>query len=270
MWLLEKEIKHPENDMKIRHALNALGVEYVEIDKRPFERLDANTLDDREFDFVYGSTNLIEDLMGEVSGIYFNEDNFNYKTWSDHYGNHLFNDPKESQIMTIGNAHDETMEENKLYFMRPVKDLKSFSGTVVNKKEFMTFIEEVKSGSYTALNNDVEIVIAPAYKIEKEWRCFMVDGEVATASQYRNNGNLEITRGNIPEEMKEFAKSMSQIWSPEKVFTLDVGLSKNTFYIIEAQCANTSGFYDCDIEALVNYINKVPKNEKRSGHIPRF
>lgn len=270
MWLLEKEIKHPENDMKIRHALNALGVEYVEIDKRPFERLDANTLDDREFDFVYGSTNLIEDLMGEVSGIYFNEDNFNYKTWSDHYGNHLFNDPKESQIMTIGNAHDETMEENKLYFMRPVKDLKSFSGTVVNKKEFMTFIEEVKAGSYTALNNDVEIVIAPAYKIEKEWRCFMVNGEVATASQYRSNGNLEISRANIPDEMMVFAKSMAEIWSPEKVFTLDVGLSKNTFYIIEAQCANTSGFYDCDIEALVNHINKVPKNEKRSGHIPRF
>lgn len=270
MWLLEKEIKHPENDIKIRHALKSLGVEYVEISKRPFERLDANTLDTREFDFVYGSTNLIEDLMGEVSGIYFNEDNFNYKTWADNYGSHLFNDPKESQIMTIGNAHNAIIEQDRLYFMRPVKDLKSFSGTVVDKKEFTSFIEEVNTGKYTALNNDIEIVLAPAYKIDKEWRCFMVDGEVAAASQYRNNGNLEISRANIPEEMKVFAKSMAKIWSPERVFTLDVGLSKNTFYVIEAQCANTSGFYDCDIESLVNHINKVPKNEKRTGHIPGF
>jgi len=52
--------------------------------------------------------------------------------------------------------------------------------------------------------------------------------------------------------------------------SLDVGLSKNTFYVIEAQCANTSGFYDCDIEELVNHINKVPKNEKRAGIISRF
>lgn len=270
MWLLEKEIKHPENDLKLRNALKELNIDFLEIEKRSFEKIDYKSFTSKDFDFVYASTNIIEELMGKVSGIYFNEENFNYKSWAENYGSYLFNDPKESYIFKIKNVDLSLLNDNDDYFLRPVKDLKSFSGTVVTKNEFQIFVNEIKDGKYSSLDIDVEVVIAPAYKIEKEWRCFMVNGKIASASQYKENGVLVISNKNIPEEMLNFAEKMADIWSPEKIFTLDIALSNNNYYVIEAQCSNSSGFYDCDMVKLVQSINEAVKNEKRVSYIPRF
>lgn len=78
MWLLERTIKHPENDIKLRNALSQLNIDFMEIEKRPFEKTSYEKFKDIHFDFVYASTNVIEDLNGQCSGIYFNEENFNY------------------------------------------------------------------------------------------------------------------------------------------------------------------------------------------------
>ena len=39
-WLLEKTIKHPQNDIKLRNALNSLNIDFIEVDKKPFVPLD--------------------------------------------------------------------------------------------------------------------------------------------------------------------------------------------------------------------------------------
>lgn len=33
MWLLEKTIKHPQNDIKLRNVLNSLNIDFIEIIK---------------------------------------------------------------------------------------------------------------------------------------------------------------------------------------------------------------------------------------------
>lgn len=270
MWLLEKEIKHPENDVKLRNALKELGIEFIEIEKRSFEAINYDNIKDMNFDFVYASTNIIEELKDKVSGIYFNENNFNYKSWAKHYGSYLFNDPNETKIVKIKEIDFSCINENDNYFLRPVKDLKSFSGTVVNKKELLIFSNEIKEGKYTYLNDNVEVVIAPAYKIEKEWRCFMANGKVAAASQYKENGKLLISNKLLPKEMIKFAENMAAIWSPDIIFTLDIGMANQKYYIIEAQCSNSSGFYDCNMIELVKSISEAVKNERRFSRIPRF
>lgn len=259
MWLIEKELKHPINDKKLREALRDLNIDFLEVNKRPFEPINISHLSYRDFDFVYVSTNLLLDLKDKVQGIYFNESNFSYKAWSLNYGNKLFNNPEESIISSFKNVDLSCLDSNNYYFIRPVKDLKSFCGTVMSVNELSSFINEVNDNKYTDLNNDVEIIIAPSYNIEKEWRCFIVDRKVSTASLYKKNGILSISRKDIPKEMLLFAEDIAKIWSPEKIFTLDVGLSAGSYYIIEAQCANTSGFYDCDIHKLVSDINKLRK-----------
>lgn len=259
MWLIEKELKHPVNDLKLRQALKNLNIDFKEVIKRPFESIDVSKWPNKDFDFVYVSTNLLLDLKDKIKGIYFNEKNFSYKAWSLNYGDKLFNNPEESIVSTFENINISFLNDENYYFVRPVKDLKSFSGTVISVSELILFINEVNQNKYTDLNNQVEIIIAPSYNIEKEWRCFIVNGKVSTASLYKNNGNLAISRNDIPDEMVLFAENIAKIWSPAKVFTLDIGLSGGSYYIIEAQCANTSGFYDCDINKLVSDINSISK-----------
>lgn len=259
MWLIEKELKHPVNDKKLLQALKDLNIDFKEVIKRPFESINVSKWPHKDFDFVYVSTNVLLDLKDKIKGIYFNENNFSYKAWSLNYGDKLFNNPNESIITSFENVNISSLDDKNYYFVRPVKDLKSFSGTVLSINELNLFVNEVKNKKYSDLNNDVEIIIAPAYKIEKEWRCFIVDKKVSTASLYKKNGNLSISRKNIPEDMLSFAQDVAKIWSPEKIFTLDIGLLAGSYYIIEAQCANTSGFYDCDIHKLVSDINNLRK-----------
>lgn len=261
MWLLEKTIKHPQNDIKLRNVLNSLNIDFIEIDKKPFIPLDIIKIENTHFDFVYASTNTIKDLGENFSGVYFNLDNFNYKSWIKFYGDNVFNSSSESNISTIKSLNLSSLDNYKMYFIRPVEDLKSFSGTVVSKKELTTFINDINNGKYSQLDEHIEIVVAPAYKIEKEWRCFIVDKKVATASLYKKNGTLFISDDDIPEKMILFAEEMSRLWEPAKVFTLDIGLANNKYYIIEAQCSNSSGFYDCDIFKLVQSINNISNSK---------
>lgn len=261
MWLLEKTIKHPQNDIKLRNALNSLNIDFIEVDKKPFIPLDIKEIKNTHFDFVYASTNTIKDLGENFPGVYFNLDNFNYKSWIKFYGDNVFNSPSESNISTIKFLNLSLLDDNKMYFIRPVDDLKSFSGTVVSKKELTIFINEVNNGKYSQLDEYTEIIIAPAYKIEKEWRCFIVDKKVATASLYKKHGSLCISNKDIPETMILFAEEMSKLWEPAKIFTLDIGLANNKYYIIEAQCSNSSGFYECDVLKLVQSIKNLSENK---------
>ena len=54
------------------------------------------------FYFVYASTNIIEELKDKVSGIYFNENNFNYKSWAKHYGSYILCHAEVSLDDTFG------------------------------------------------------------------------------------------------------------------------------------------------------------------------
>lgn len=259
MWLLEKEIKHHDNDMKLREALNYLGIGFIEIEKKPFENIDYDHIKNNHFDFVYASTNVIEELKDKVSGIYFNESNFNYHSWAKNYGDYLFNNPKETKIFKIKDFVPSLFNEKDFYFIRPVKDLKSFSGSILKKEDLIYFLNEVKLNKYTNLNEELEITISPAYNIDHEWRCFIVNKKVACVSQYKKNGVLFISNKDIPASLIEFSEKIAEIWSPDFIFTLDIGISGDKYYIIEAQCSNSSGFYDCDMIQLVKSINEAVK-----------
>jgi len=66
------------------------------------------------------------------------------------------------------------------------------------------------------------------------------------------------------------AENMAKVWSPDTIFTLDIGMANQKYYIIEAQCSNSSGFYDCNMIELVKNISEAVKNERRVSSIPRF
>lgn len=267
MWLLERTIKHPENDIKLRNALSQLNIDFMEIEKRPFEKTSYEKFKDIHFDFVYASTNVIEDLNGQCSGIYFNEENFNYHSWAKYYGDYLFNNPNESKIIRVQNFNSLSLNNEEYFFVRPVKDLKSFSGTVMKKNDIICFFNDIINKKYINLDGNTEVLISPAYNIDKEWRCFIVNKKVVCVSQYKQNGRLYIKSENIPDSLIDYSEKVSNIWSPDLIFTLDVGISKGKYYIIEAQCSNSSGFYDCDLIQLIKSISEASKNEKRTGFI---
>ena len=78
-------------------------------------------------------------------------------------------------------------------------------------------------------------------------------GEVITGSHYRTYGHLKVSK-DLPKEVIEFAKIQVDKWSPSVVFAIDIARCGNNLYVVEANCFNSSGFYDSDINKLVNSI----------------
>lgn len=194
----------------------------------------------------YGSTTLIKNAKKSGYGVFFNEENFRPSLWNRMYGHNMFN--YDGCVRAIKDV--EIIGEA---FVRPNSDLKDFSGSMVNGAGFEKFQKEVAEGGYP-FDSDTEIFIAPLKDIYKEWRVFIVNGKVVTASQYRLRTMLAKKAG-APKEVLDFAQKMSDVWSPEKAFVMDICSDNNEkLHILELNCFNASGIYYCDVPAIIRAV----------------
>jgi len=101
------------------------------------------------------------------------------------------------------------------------------------------------------------ILVSKPYNLHKEWRLYIVDGEIVTASRYRTNFKLSKSSTDIPEDMLDFARNRMKEYMPHKNFAMDIcSVHDGTYYIIECGCLNSVGFYHADINKLVKAVTK--------------
>ena len=109
------------------------------------------------------------------------------------------------------------------FFIRPVEDSKTFSGTVYDWVTFEAWRKEVLNSKYqNRLNHDTQIMMSPLKKIYREARFFVVD--IALTDAEEDEGKFS-----------EF----------------------NWNKIIEINTFNSSGFYACDIEKIVMAVESM-------------
>lgn len=137
--------------------------------------------------------------------------------------------------------------------IRPVSDLKSFSGDVVEVDEAVAWLGKIDSEGI--LEPDTPLWVSAPKRIEREWRCFVVDGRVVTGTQYRRNGRLDVESG-LPDKVKRFCRNRAAFWLPHRVCVVDVCEVGGDLRIVEAGCFNSAGLYGADIEALVLAVTR--------------
>ena len=219
---------------------------------------DINNIPDIEVDTddnvcVLGATSLIRisKLKQWFPGAFLNE-NMNYNVWKLHWGDNLLN--YESHVC-------EFKDVDKWYdtfFIRPTKDSKSFNGSVYKWEDFVKWKEDVvnQSNSKLQLNENTEVMVSPLKEIYSEVRYFIVDGKIVTASQYKL-GKQVIHSTIISESNIEYAQKMIDIWCPDRAFVIDIADTSDGYKIVECNCINSAGFYDCDVSKIVNAINDM-------------
>ena len=173
----------------------------------------------------------------------------------------------QSYYSTLGlpllndNAHfidingNEGMKFEKDMFIKPSKDLKAFVGGII--KEGQTIEDFVKNGRYQAGWQTEIALIAEVKDIYSEYRFFVLGDEVITGSRYIINGEV-VTSTIIPEELLNTAKEYAKLYTPHKLFTMDIAVMKNGDYkIVEYNAFNGSGHYECDLFKLFDKLNKI-------------
>lgn len=147
-------------------------------------------------------------------------------------------------------------------FVRPAFDTKAFDATVVDVDD---------AGDWANLNGVsgiAQVMLSRPKEIMAEWRTWIVEGKVATASLYRRGGRALFDGRDLPDDMMAFAGENARIMGAKLgdeapvAYALDIALTARGYRIVEANCIAGARLYDCNVgrlfEALTDLGQRTP------------
>jgi uncharacterized protein YuzB (UPF0349 family) len=209
---------------------------------------------------VWGSTAL-GTVAEERKWVLFKNDNFDMRVLKEKFGSDYLN--SDAEFCNFGDVQPFV----GLRFMRPVFDNKAFTGKIIDGEEFEYWRDGMynKVAGFNVVNcePDTPVLIADPKNIRLEARFFVVDGRIITGSSYRSLGRQCIYQridSNAPlyAPMYEFALQMLKKWQPIIAYVIDIAQVDDEFKVIEINCINHSGFYACDMAAVLRAITALP------------
>lgn len=147
---------------------------------------------------------------------------------------------------------------SKLYelFIRPDSGNKIFTGQVLRKDNFQ-YEKELLEQTSNILPETI-IWITPAQTIHREFRVWISDRQVITASEYSWNEDKKPLK-NIPKSVIDFAKKIAEhSWQVDRAYVVDIhhpSSSNDETKIIEFNSFSCSGLYQCDSEKLFKQMS---------------
>lgn len=179
----------------------------------------------------------------------FLNDNFDMRVLHEKYGADMVN--YDGTFCKFG----EIPKFEGAKFIRPVHDTKAFTGLVVRGDELEKWKEDIFDEGSKILTLDTPVLVASEKTLDCEARFFVVAGTVITGSTYRMFGNQVRKRidsdNPLGIQLLNFAKQKVNWWAPDKAFVIDIGTCNGECKIIEINCINASGHYECDMKAVV-------------------
>jgi hypothetical protein len=119
----------------------------------------------------------------------------------DKWGEYMLN--CDAQVLTIKEFINSNKDPNVNIFIRPNGDGKEFDGQVIKFNDAVSFLNRTLSYE-SDLTENSKILSGPAYNINKEWRLYIVNGDIVSSSRYCENFRLSKSSIDIPDTMLEF------------------------------------------------------------------
>jgi len=249
IWVVQENLFNEKEYRRFLQIIEKSGIEYRTVKVIPFSHEMIPAIEYEGKKVAYGSTTLMKIVLKEGwdPGCYFNE-NFDARKWSPAYGKDMLNsDAVFCKFKDVPLDYEEI-------FIRPCEDLKLFTGEVTSRDKFKEWQERVLTmDSESTLTKETYVAVSMPKKINREYRFFVVDGEIVTGSLYKIGRTVTTSIAVEPAALK-FAQRMVRKWSPHKVFVIDVAHTPEGYKVIEINCANGAGFYSCDVSKLVQAI----------------
>jgi len=203
--------------------------------------------------FCWGSVRLahIAKDYGWTPGSLFN-DNHDYRVYAEHYGEEMLN--HDSRIIEFS---QEFEPPSYIFFARPCGDTKAFTGQCFIKASWEEFVKfNLANKSRPTLNESTAVQISSRKDIQREFRTWIVQGKVVTASQYKLGSKVVHQRCTEPLVL-EYAQRMADVYCPAEAFVLDVCLANDEMKVVEVNCINCAGFYDTDLVKLIGTLEEA-------------
>lgn len=145
------------------------------------------------------------------------------------------------------------------FFIRPVIDSKYLVGEVTNRQKFGEWLPKVVALGDDApfLSSATEVMFCPVKAILREYRLWIVDREVATASLYKQ-GDRVLYSSDVDPDIIAFGRERAAEWEPARAYVMDVALLEDgEKRIIETNAINSAGLYAANVPRLIEAIERM-------------
>lgn len=227
--------------------LDRMNIPYEHVKYIPFSgELEAKT--DRKDVFFFGSSNagMVAKSKYDWKPGHFITESFNMVPYLMMYRENMLN--HDSLIM---NSASDFCDDDTDYFIRPTGDGKEFTGQVFSGKEWNEYAKDNDS------LKDLMVLVSSPKTTQQEIRCWMVDGEPVTISQYKIGSRGNYLNMDHNQEAILFARQMAKIYQPARAFCLDICLCQDEYKIVELGCINHCGFYDANMGKLIDALENM-------------
>lgn len=254
-YLIQENLFKETNFHILVELLNRHKIGYEIIKFRPFtEDLEFET--DRSDIFCFGSVNMtkVAAKYGWNPGIVYNE-NHDMELYGKKYGHHMLN--ADGVCINYADKLPEFLPFT--FFARPTRDTKVFSGGLFTTDSWNEWVKTtVDADIVKNITDETRIFVAPLKSfIQKEIRCWVVDGKVITISQYKRGDKVIQQNYDHEQEAIDFAQKMADIYCPSLAFVLDICLYQDEYKVVEINCMNCAGFYDANMSKLIQSLENT-------------
>jgi hypothetical protein len=254
-WVAQRNLTNREDLQELKSGCEKAGVHFLEMDIIPFTgKLPA--FDKSRHSIFYGSTTLGQLVIAEADlrkGFFYDADSFSIENYFKKWGKHMLN--FGASVTSFYEFMAGSYDQDKIFFIRPDDDSKSFSGQVIRYAEIANWYDNLKTIENAGLSLDTKIIVSEPYHLKYEWRLWIVNRKVIGASKYREEFRLKKERG-CPPEVKLFAEERCGEFTPHDIFVMDICQTGDHYYIVECGCMNSAGFYKGDIESIVSNVTE--------------
>jgi len=274
-WIIEKYLFEEYED-KLVQAIKDSGMNVIVHDETAsrFENFTdyVNTkFTTEDIVIMHGSLQMGRKMLRSkmYPGIFLTLENYECFNYYGYFGKHLLN---EDYVMM--GLNDVLRNKDKIFdifntdelFIRPSNGYKSFTGQTLVKESFDTDFD-ILTKSYGGLDMNTLVLLSPAQEIEEEYRFVVIDGKVIGGAMYMDETNRGFWKAHWDKPCTNnlataFAKIMTNIYQPDKAYTIDVcKLKKGGYKLIELNSFFCASWYGNDLDKIVKAVNELCINE---------
>jgi hypothetical protein len=174
---------------------------------------------------------------------------------------YMLNGP-EARLVPINAIGAQLQDNDHLWFIRPVEDSKELSGGVRTASEVLEIARKVMSVDPSdlprgSLGPDTLMMLTPPVRILKEWRVWIVNGQVITHSLYKEGVRVTY-RLEIDDDALQFAQTLAKLNECySRAYVMDICRTLDGLFLLETNCINAAGFYAADLAMLAATIEAM-------------
>ena len=238
IWAIQKFAVNDDDSKGMIDAITSLGLEYRILEIPPFSYdIPINPIDYDGPVIPYGGTKFIDSIKGHNGWFCVFNNNFKYSVAVKELGSRMFN--SDGQFMKMRDFSPSLFPNQKHLFIRPDKDIKEFAGNVVEPKDFMKWRTQIFEKGW-GVSEATDILVAPASRIDEEWRIYVVGNQIIDGSRYRKD-RYQCIDHEIPDNVFDYVRETIKIWQPAPFFVIDVCRVSDGLNILEIGDLHSAG-----------------------------